>query len=269
MTAPEATDTQAPDIATSFATVPQAVKDLDSRSTAIQKLYQDSLSKTDENEIEACNTQADTLADEIPAIVTPLIKAFKHLSETVSSNLDQMPQHKAVGAEFGDGLQRYQEVLTQYIKQTGERLGQQYKIMNPHATQSEIEEIKEGDEPWFFSNPGFEPRTDEWHAARKEYIARYTELKKVEKRNKELKEWFEPVNEIRTYGDEPVGGKKNKKKEKKPEKKKPEKKPEKKEKPEKAEKKSGDGEGQESEKGKRKSLGLFARIKLMGRGKSS
>ncbi|EPS39142.1 hypothetical protein H072_7085 [Dactylellina haptotyla CBS 200.50] len=239
---------------------PKIIADIDERSTSMGTIYQETLPKIEESEIEELYNQVEPLATQVASIIEPVIKHFKELKEKEDSNPDQIKEAKPLAADIDAALQRYKAALGDFSKTTGETLGKHYKTMNPHASPEEIQDIQEGDEPWFFSNPGFEQRSDEWHAARKDYIVRYKELKKVEQRTKETKPWFEAVTAVKTYGDEPLDKKKGGKK--KPEKKaekKPEKKVEKK-----AEKKKEDGGDPEKPK---KKANLFTRIKMLVSGK--
>ncbi|KAF3902241.1 hypothetical protein AA313_de0202065 [Arthrobotrys entomopaga] len=233
----------------------QIIKDLDEKGTEITKLYQETYDKTEEAEIDEIQSKIDPLAEQVPSIVAPIIEHFDRLVEKGDSKPDDVNAAKPASADVETGFLRYKQVLDDAKRTIGERLAKLYKLMNPHASESEIEEIQDGEEPWFFSNPGFEQRSDEWHAARKEYIVRYNHLTKVTARLKEMRGWMETVVSVKTFGDEPADGTKKKKKPVKKEKPKPEKK-------EKAEKSEKNGDTEVTEKKKKKG-GLFARIKLL------
>ncbi|KAK6537896.1 hypothetical protein TWF694_010795 [Orbilia ellipsospora] len=231
----------------------QIVKTIDDKGTEITKLYQQTYDKTEEAEIDEIQQKIDPLEKEVRDIVKPLIDHFDHLLDKGDKQPDPVNAAKPAGAEAEAGFLRYKQVLDTAKAAIGERLAKLYKQMNPHASESEIEEIQDGEEPWFYSSPGFEQRSDEWTASRKEYIVRYNHLLKIKLELREMRDWMECVNDIKTFGEEPADGiPKKRRKPKKAEKAKPEKKGEKSE-------KNGGTEVTE----KKKKGGLFARIKLL------
>ncbi|EPS41634.1 hypothetical protein H072_4464 [Dactylellina haptotyla CBS 200.50] len=191
-----------------LSSIPQATKDINLRITSIAKIYKDILSKLDDcqiEEIEEAHREPDVFATEISTIGGGVIQIFQIVNE--NPDLEKKRQAKVHGGDFEMALKRYQGILGQYIKKTNERLGINYKVINPEATETDIEEVRNSDEaPLFFSAPESQPRPDGWHAARKEYMARYTETKKVEERSAELKGWLGAVSEVRSYA-EPVDDK--------------------------------------------------------------
>ncbi|CAG8576768.1 7105_t:CDS:2 [Diversispora eburnea] len=95
--------------------------------------------------------------------------------------------------KFGNVLDEFHEVESTYIKQQSERIGRQYKVIKPNATQQEIQD--------YVSNPNSQPvfqqallRTGEAKEAMGQVQRRHEDIKHIEKTIVELAELFEELN---------------------------------------------------------------------------
>ncbi|KAF3912414.1 hypothetical protein ABW20_dc0100081 [Dactylellina cionopaga] len=182
---------QEPDLSAELAAIPQVIKTINLRVTAISKPYKEYLANMGEDridEIEDNHIETDALSEEISMITTPVVEAFIQVKE--NEDLEHKRMAKMHSADFEMALKRYQGILNAYIKKTGERLAMLYKHIIPEASDEEIEQsLARG------AAPSFSCESEQ----NKEFIARFAERRKVGERLKELKEWIEIAGEIKAY----------------------------------------------------------------------
>eukprot|EP00127_Corallochytrium_limacisporum_P005396 Clim_evm8s204 gene=Clim_evmTU8s204 len=103
-------------------------------------------------------------------------------------------QHATLSRKFVDVMTRYNDVQTQYKAKYTERVKRQLKIVQPEATQEEIDkevdQALEGKAENFFLRQMVEPKHAEAKQALEEIQDRHKELLRLERSIKELHELF-------------------------------------------------------------------------------
>lgn len=126
-------------------------------------------------------------------------------------------QHAALKKKFIETIQRYQDIERTYQQKYRQRVERQIKIVQPNATQDEIERVLDSDEPpqIFAQSLMQSNRSGQAKAVLSEVQSRHDDIKKIEKTILELHQLFvdmqmmveqqaETLNQIETHAETTV-----------------------------------------------------------------
>ncbi|KAF3915545.1 Syntaxin-1B [Orbilia brochopaga] len=126
--------------------------------------------------------------------MTARIKDIKGNTLEIS---DRSKHVELVEKHFRANMQRQREVEVEYRKKERDVLERQYRIVNPDATDEEIEQVREaGSDLQVFLEATKDVRVTGAKAAINEVRTRYNEIQKIEQTMVELSELFEQLNQL-------------------------------------------------------------------------
>lgn len=149
------------------------------------------------------------------------IKAIELSIARMPANSGDLPmrktQHAALKKKFIETIQRYQDIERTYQQKYRQRVERQIKIVQPNATQDEIERVLDSDEPnqIFAQSLMQSNRSGQARAVLSEVQSRHDDIKKIEKTILELHQLFvdmqmmveqqaETINQIETHAETTV-----------------------------------------------------------------
>ncbi|KAG2193465.1 hypothetical protein INT46_007733 [Mucor plumbeus] len=149
------------------------------------------------------------------------IKAIELSIARMPANSGDLPmrktQHAALKKKFIETIQRYQDIERTYQQKYRQRVERQIKIVQPNATEDEIERVLDSDEPpqIFAQSLMQSNRSGQARAVLSEVQSRHDDIKKIEKTILELHQLFvdmqmmveqqaETLNQIETHAETTV-----------------------------------------------------------------
>jgi len=108
--------------------------------TDIQKLHERSLATIDEGSNSTIQQQLDMKVAETSKLNRDLASRIKNLKQQSLNDPDKAPQVGNLDRQFKDTLRRYQSVEAAFQRKTRDQLARQYLIVNPDATEAEVED---------------------------------------------------------------------------------------------------------------------------------
>lgn len=149
--------------------------------------------------------QADRVAGEARALREQCKNAIKNLYKLAKGDKAARGQADAASKRFQGLLNEHQQIEKEYRQRSREKAERQYKIVKPDATQDEIKQVIDSDDPQVFAtallNSG---RYSEARGAYKEVQDRHNEILKVEKTMTELAQMFNEMAMLVEQQDEAI-----------------------------------------------------------------
>ncbi|KAJ6265047.1 Syntaxin-1B [Drechslerella dactyloides] len=175
----------------------KANQDITDRIADLDKLHQESLSQIDESASAEFRERIDAAVAEIQQMNTTMTQRIKEIKGGTFENSDRSKHVELVEKNFRQNMQRQREVEVEYRKKERDVLERQYRIVNPDATDEEIEQVREGgSDLQIFLEATKDARTTGAKAAVNEVRSRYNEIQKIEQTMVELSELFEQLNQL-------------------------------------------------------------------------
>jgi len=142
------------------------IKTLGSNIQEIASLHQRALSSPDSNS----SAQLENLVTQTQLKNTQIRDQIKHLESDASKTQDgtksvKMRQAKQLKAEFEKALKDYQQEEVGYRQRYRDQIARQYRIVNPEASEAEVQEASEldwGSEGVFQSAVSFQIAAMQW-----------------------------------------------------------------------------------------------------------
>lgn len=168
---------------------------------AVRSAHQQSLTSTDPG----ASAHADQLNDGARATRETCKNQIKKLFKLAKGDKAKKAQTEAVKTRFTTLLQEHQLVEKEFRKKVKDRVERQYRIVNPNATEEEVQQVTESDNPQVFSQALL--NSNRYGAARgayREVQERHAEIQKIEKTLTELAQMFQEMAMLVEQQDEVI-----------------------------------------------------------------
>ncbi|WVO24134.1 uncharacterized protein IAS62_005498 [Cryptococcus decagattii] len=168
---------------------------------AVRTAHQTSLTSTDPQ----AAAYAAQLNDQARVQREECKNQIKTLYKLAKGDRAQKTQAEGVKSRFQGLLQEHQVIEKESRKKVKDRVERQYKIVNPNATEEEIREVTESDNPQVFSQALL--NSNRYGAARgayREVQERHAEIQKIEKTLTELAQMFQEMAMLVEQQDETI-----------------------------------------------------------------
>ncbi|KAK1920984.1 putative syntaxin [Papiliotrema laurentii] len=168
---------------------------------AVRSAHQQSLTSTDPG----ASAHADQLNDQARATREQCKNQIKRLFKLAKGDKAMKNQVEAVKTRFTTLLQEHQVVEKEFRKKVKDRVERQYRIVNPNATEEEVRQVTESDNPQVFSQALL--NSNRYGAARgayREVQERHAEIQKIEKTLTELAQMFQEMSMLVEQQDETI-----------------------------------------------------------------
>ncbi|KAK6495926.1 Plasma membrane t-SNARE, secretory vesicle fusion [Arthrobotrys musiformis] len=193
-------------------------KAIEAKIQAISNLQVESLSKLTYGDPQLCANMA-----ELSIANAKMVESIRSLFLKAKGS-ENIAHATVIQKGFEETMRQYQKAQVEHMKQMREQLARQYRIVNPNATQEDIERVQEkGDQPIFSTTVGcsipFAPKLEPsfplgQQADFKEYLqtlearigqgssdlkdvhSHYINIQKIEQSMEELAELFKQLNEL-------------------------------------------------------------------------
>lgn len=206
----------------------EEVKELNKRIlnniTLIEELHGSALSNINEEQTEENAYRLEKVVKQTTKLNNQCktkIKAIELSNARMPASSGDLPmrktQHAALKKKFIETIQRYQDIERTYQQKYRQRVERQIKIVQPNATQDEIERVLDSDEPpqIFAQSLMQSSRSGQARAVLSEVQSRHDDIKKIEKTILELHQLFvdmqmmveqqaEVLNQIETHAENTV-----------------------------------------------------------------
>ncbi|GBL52723.1 Plasma membrane t-SNARE, secretory vesicle fusion [Candidozyma auris] len=162
-----------------------------------------------DEDTEYSSKQIDALVNEASSLQAELKSRIKNVQTQAaqSRNPQKIDQAEATRNKFLEYIQRYRLTESKNREQTKAQSARQYQIINPHATQEEIEAAVEDGTPnqQIFQQALMQSnRRGEARTVLNEVQVRHRELLKLEKTMAELTQLFHDMEELVIEQDQPI-----------------------------------------------------------------
>ncbi|WWD16669.1 hypothetical protein CI109_101099 [Kwoniella shandongensis] len=184
-----------------LSTTNSLLSQLQEQIQAVRSAHQSSLTSTDPQAAayaEQLNNQARTQREETKNQIKKLYKLAK-------GDRAQKTQAEGVKTRFQSLLQEHQVIEKEFRKKVKDRVERQYRIVNPSATEEEVRQVTESDNPQVFSQALL--NSNRYGAARgayREVQERHAEIQKIEKTLTELAQMFSEMAMLVEQQDETI-----------------------------------------------------------------
>lgn len=168
---------------------------------AVRTAHQQSLTSTDAQ----AAAYASQLNDQARLQREECKNQIKKLFKLAKGDRAQKAQVEACKTRFTSLLQEHQVIEKEFRKKVKDRVERQYKIVNPQATEEEVRQVTESDNPQVFSQALL--NSNRYGAARgayREVQERHAEIQKIEKTLTELAQMFNEMAMLVEQQDEAV-----------------------------------------------------------------
>ncbi|WVO18033.1 hypothetical protein L204_105731 [Cryptococcus depauperatus] len=168
---------------------------------AVRAAHQASLTSTDPGAAE----YASQLNDQARAQREDCKNQVKKLYKLARGDKAQKTQAEAQKKRFQDLLNEHQVIEKEFRKKVKDRVERQYKIVNPNATEEQVRQVTESDNPQVFSQALL--NSNRYGAARgayREVQERQAEILKIEKTMTELAQMFNEMAMLVEQQDEAI-----------------------------------------------------------------
>jgi len=168
---------------------------------AVRSAHQKSLSATDSG----ATMQVDQLNSEAKITREQCKNQIKQLFRMAKGDRAMKAQVETVKSRFTGLLNEHQVVEKEFRKKVKDRVERQYRIVNPQATEEEVREVTESDNPQVFSQALL--NSNRYGAARgayREVQERHAEIQKIEKTLTELAQMFSEMAMLVEQQDETI-----------------------------------------------------------------
>ncbi|KAK6495664.1 Plasma membrane t-SNARE, secretory vesicle fusion [Arthrobotrys musiformis] len=109
---------------------------------------------------------------------------------------DNIAHATAIQKGFEETMQQYQKAQVKYRTQMRKQLARQYQIINPNATQEDIEKAQEKGDQFIFSTATLETRMGQESLHSKDFHSRNRDIRKIEQSMEELAEVSEKLSKL-------------------------------------------------------------------------
>ncbi|ORX36320.1 putative syntaxin [Kockovaella imperatae] len=168
---------------------------------AVRTAHQQSLASTDPQ----ATAYADQLNDQARATREQCKNQIKRLFKMTKGDKAMKGQAEAVKTRFTSLLNEHQVVEKEFRKKVKDRVERQYRIVNPQATDEEVRQVTESDNPQVFSQALLS--SNRYGAARgafREVQERHAEIQKIERTLTELAQMFQEMSMLVEQQDETI-----------------------------------------------------------------
>ncbi|KAJ1733509.1 hypothetical protein LPJ61_001525 [Coemansia biformis] len=167
--------------------------------------HEQALEATSEHKYHQVIFDRDNLVSEMDGLISEVKQSLDALAQTVndprtpkSQRVAQATRQQNLAKKFSEQLQRYHQMEYQYSKRNRERLGRQYRIARPDATDEEVASAIDSDQAGqVFAQSVM--NTSKQHEARRvlrDVEERQADIKKIEQTISRLAEMFVEVSEM-------------------------------------------------------------------------
>jgi len=178
-----------------------ALSTLQEQIQAVRAAYQQSLTSTDPQ----ASAYTDQLNDQARAQRELCKNSIKKLFKLSKGDKAMKNQADAAKTRFTSLLNEHQVVEKEFRKKFKDRVERQYRIVNPAATEEEVRQVTESDNPQVFSQALL--NSNRYGAARgayREVQERHAEIQKIEKTLTELAQMFSEMAMLVEQQDETI-----------------------------------------------------------------
>ncbi len=171
-----------------------ALAHVDENISRIESLHQRSLNDVSEEQSGQTQRQIDALGAQTSQLMNNLKNRIKTL-QSKSRDATRKSQSDNVANKFKTSLQRYQSMEANYRQRYRERMGRQYKIVRPDATDEEVRAaVDDTGGGQIFSQALLQSnRRGEARTALQEVQARHQDIQKIERTMNELAQLFQDM----------------------------------------------------------------------------
>lgn len=178
-----------------------ALSTLQEEIQAVRTAHQQSLTSTDPQ----AAAYADQLNEQARTTREQCKNQIKRLFKLAKGDSRMNNQSSAVKTRFTTLLQEHQVVEKEFRKKVKDRAERQYRIVNPQATEEEVRQVTESDNPQVFSQALL--NSNRYGAARgayREVQERHAEIQKIERTLTELAQMFQEMSMLVQQQDETI-----------------------------------------------------------------
>ncbi|KAJ2162740.1 hypothetical protein GGF46_000465 [Coemansia sp. RSA 552] len=171
----------------------------------ISHWHEQALEATSENKYHQVIFDRDSLVSETNGHISEVKQNLDTLAQTVddpniskSQRIAQATRQQSLAKKFSELLQRYHQMEYQYSKRNRERLGRQYRIARPDATEEEVASAIDNDQAGqvFAQAVMTSSRQHEARRVLRDVEERQADIKKIEETISRLAEMFVEVSEM-------------------------------------------------------------------------
>ncbi|WRT65565.1 uncharacterized protein IL334_002510 [Kwoniella shivajii] len=167
----------------------------------VRQAHQASLTSTDPN----ARAYAAELNDAAREKREECKNEIKKLYKLAKGDKAQKTQAEGVKTRFQSLLQEHQVIEKEFRKKVKDRAERQYKIVNPNATEEELRQVTESDNPQIFSQALLNSnRYGDARNAYREVQERHAEIQKIERTLAELAQMFSEMAMLVEQQDETI-----------------------------------------------------------------
>nr|XP_018264578.1 syntaxin 1B/2/3 [Kwoniella dejecticola CBS 10117]OBR86736.1 syntaxin 1B/2/3 [Kwoniella dejecticola CBS 10117] len=167
----------------------------------VRQAHQASLTSTDPN----ARSYASELNDAAREKREETKNQIKKLYKLAKGDKAQKTQAEGVKTRFQSLLQEHQVIEKEFRKKVKDRAERQYRIVNPNATEEEVRQVTESDNPQIFSQALLNSnRYGDARNAYREVQERHAEIQKIERTLTELAQMFSEMAMLVEQQDETI-----------------------------------------------------------------
>ncbi|WWC87744.1 uncharacterized protein L201_002636 [Kwoniella dendrophila CBS 6074] len=167
----------------------------------VRQAHQASLASTDPGARAYASELNDVARDKREETKNQIKKLYK----LAKGDKAQKTQAEGVKTRFQSLLQEHQVIEKEFRKKVKDRAERQYRIVNPQATEDEIRQVTESDNPQIFSQALLSSnRYGDARNAYREVQERHAEIQKIEKTLTELAQMFSEMSMLVEQQDETI-----------------------------------------------------------------
>nr|XP_019012203.1 syntaxin 1B/2/3 [Kwoniella pini CBS 10737]OCF50984.1 syntaxin 1B/2/3 [Kwoniella pini CBS 10737] len=167
----------------------------------VRQAHQASLTSTDPNARSYASELNEAARDKREEAKIQIKKLYK----LAKGDKAQKTQAERVKAQFQSLLQEHQVIEKEFRKKVKDRAERQYRIVKPDATEEEVRQVTESDNPQIFSQALLSSnRYGDARNAYREVQERHAEIQKIEKTLVELAQMFNEMSMLVEQQDETI-----------------------------------------------------------------
>ncbi|WWC99149.1 hypothetical protein V866_006044 [Kwoniella sp. B9012] len=167
----------------------------------VKQAHQASLTSTDPNSRSYVSQLNDSAREKREECKNQIKKLYK----LAKGDRAQKTQAEGVKTRFQSLLQEHQVIEKEFRKKVKDRAERQYRIVNPNATEEEVQQVVESDNPQIFSQALLNHnRYGDARNAYREVQERHAEIQKIEKTLTELAQMFNEMAMLVEQQDETI-----------------------------------------------------------------
>ncbi|OMJ14913.1 Protein SSO1 [Smittium culicis] len=186
--------------------IKQNISDAESLSRDISTLNEKILNSINDKAYKDISRELDGQNNEVKSLINQInsdLKRFKMAGEEIwlskPQQVARLGRHQSLAKTFSVFIQHYQDQKRQFSEKNRQRLARQYLIVNPNATEEEVEQVISESNPQVFSSLILDSSKQKTKKARQvlnEVEQRHNDIIKTEKAITELSELFIQISSM-------------------------------------------------------------------------